>query len=73
MKNVTFSLCALLCLSIGVKAQDNLNDLLAAGVADAGRFTNSYLAPGTNSAMYSMNNGWSILPRLKKFLDLRFL
>lgn len=73
MKNVTFSLCALLCLSIGVKAQDNLNDLLAAGVADAGRFTNSYLAPGTNSAMYSMNNGWFNTAKVKKFLDLRFL
>lgn len=65
MKNVTFSLCALLCLSIGVKAQDNLNDLLAAGVADAGRFTNSYLAPGTNSAMYSMNNGWFNTAKVK--------
>jgi len=39
-------------------AQSNINDLLAAGLNDAERYTNSYLAPVTEGLMYSMSNGW---------------
>ncbi len=39
------------------QAQD-FNELLAAGVADAQRYTSDYLAPATEGLMYSMNNGW---------------
>lgn len=39
-------------------AQNDLDVLLAAGVEDAERFANDYLAPGTNGLMYSMNANW---------------
>ncbi|MBT8238991.1 MAG: hypothetical protein HKP24_02500 [Croceitalea sp.] len=39
-------------------AQSSLNDVLAAGLNDAERFTNSYLAPVTEAAIYSVSNGW---------------
>lgn len=44
--------------SISLKAQNNLDALLAAGVEDAQRFANDYLMPGTNGLMYSMNANW---------------
>ncbi len=40
------------------KAQNDLDALLAAGVDDAQRFANDYLAPGTNGLMHSMNANW---------------
>lgn len=43
---------------IGAYAQQNINDLLAAGINDAQRFTTDYLAPATEGIMYSMSNGW---------------
>ncbi|MFD0989653.1 DUF6588 family protein [Mariniflexile jejuense] len=39
------------------KAQD-IDALFAAGKENAQRFTNDYLAPGTNGLMYSMNANW---------------
>jgi len=39
------------------KAQD-IDALLAAGVNNAERFANDYLAPGTNGLMHSMNANW---------------
>ncbi len=45
-------------LSITVTAQSDLDALLAAGVDDAQRFANDYLAPGTNGLMHSMNANW---------------
>ncbi|WP_411031298.1 DUF6588 family protein [Spongiimicrobium sp. 3-5] len=39
-------------------AQSNVNDLLAAGIEDAERFTNDYLAPVSEGAIYSFSNGW---------------
>ena len=57
MKRITIIL--LICLStIIAKAQNDLDVLLAAGVDDAQRFANDYLAPGTNGLMYSMNANW---------------
>ena len=44
--------------TISLKAQNDLDALLAAGVDDAERFANDYLAPGTNGLMHSMNAGW---------------
>ncbi len=38
-------------------AQD-LNDLFVAGVNDAERFANAYLAPVSEAAIYSVSNGW---------------
>tara|TARA_R110000868_G_scaffold38595_2_gene134877 strand:- start:2118 stop:3113 length:996 start_codon:yes stop_codon:yes gene_type:complete len=49
----------LLCIAtISLKAQNDLDALLAAGIDDAQRFANDYLAPGTNGLMYSMNANW---------------
>ena len=49
----------LLCLvTITTKAQSDIDALLAAGVDDAERFANDYLAPGTNGLMHSMNANW---------------
>lgn len=48
---------ALCSFSFGM-AQSNLNDLLAAGLNDAERFTTSWLAPVTEAGIYSISNGW---------------
>ena len=51
-------LLILLCLAtISSRAQD-IDALLAAGVKNAERFANDYLAPGTNGLMHSMNANW---------------
>ncbi|NQZ45120.1 MAG: hypothetical protein HRT65_12485 [Flavobacteriaceae bacterium] len=50
-------LCLLCCSGLGF-SQSNLNDLLAAGLNDAERYTNAYLAPVSEAAIYSMSNGW---------------
>ena len=41
-----------------VKAQENVNDLLAAGISDAERFTKDYIAPASEGLGYGINNGW---------------
>lgn len=41
-----------------LKVQENIDDLLAAGISDAKLFSSHYLAPATESAVYSINNGW---------------
>ncbi len=55
-KLILFSLLALV-VNLS-KAQNDLDALLAAGVEDAERFANDYLAPGTNGLMHSMNANW---------------
>ncbi|MHA7055791.1 DUF6588 family protein [Aquimarina sp. M1] len=47
-------------------AQQNIDDLLAAGVNDAQRFTSDYLNPASDGLMYSMNNGWFNGAKAKK-------
>ncbi|KAB7531432.1 hypothetical protein F8C76_08055 [Flagellimonas olearia] len=39
-------------------AQSNLNDILAAGLDDAERFTTAWLNPVTEAGVYSISNGW---------------
>lgn len=39
-------------------AQSNVNELLAAGLEDAERFTDAYLAPVSEGAIYSIAGGW---------------
>jgi len=41
-----------------LNAQENIDDLLAAGIEDAKQFSTDYLAPATEVTMYSINNGW---------------
>ena len=48
---------ALVSFSSGM-AQSNINDLLAAGLNDAERFTTAWLAPVTEAGVYSISNGW---------------
>ncbi len=40
------------------KAQNDIDVLLTAGVEDAQRFANDYLAPGTDGVIHSMNANW---------------
>ncbi len=48
-----------LCMgSLISQAQNDLDVLLTAGVEDAQRFANDYLAPGTNGLMHSMSANW---------------
>lgn len=52
------SFLALFFIAITVNSQDNLEDLLAAGINDAKQFSTDYLAPATEGMAYSINNGW---------------
>ncbi|NCO63649.1 MAG: hypothetical protein GW839_07715 [Flavobacteriales bacterium] len=53
------ALIMLFCLAtVLTKAQNDFDVFLAAGIEDAQRFADDYLAPGTNGLMYSMNAGW---------------
>ena len=42
----------------GAHAQDNINELLAAGKADTQRFAESYIAPASDGLIYAISNGW---------------
>ncbi|WP_431137584.1 DUF6588 family protein [Psychroserpens mesophilus] len=57
MRNIILVTSALLFI-ISAKAQENVNDLLAAGINDAKRFTQNYIAPASEGLAYGMNNGW---------------
>lgn len=39
-------------------SQSNVNEVLAAGLDDAEKFTDNYLAPVSEGALYSLANGW---------------
>lgn len=41
-----------------MNAQENINDLLTAGISDAQRFSSDYLAPASEGLAFGMNNGW---------------
>tara|TARA_R110000868_G_scaffold21640_9_gene89803 strand:- start:22992 stop:24002 length:1011 start_codon:yes stop_codon:yes gene_type:complete len=56
MKKLTF--IALLIGATFARAQSNANDIFAAGVADAERFSNDYFGPLSEGALYSISNGW---------------
>lgn len=56
MKNLFLSI--FLILGFLVKAQTNINEILAAGLADAERFTDAYLAPVSEGALYNLSTGW---------------
>jgi len=47
-----------LCVSFVVNAQENIDDLLAAGVDDAKTFTTDYIAPASEGVAFGINNGW---------------
>jgi hypothetical protein len=41
-----------------IHAQENIDDLLAAGIADAKTFTTDYIAPASEGLAFGINNGW---------------
>ncbi|MGM5469781.1 DUF6588 family protein [Flavobacteriaceae bacterium LMO-SS05] len=57
MKKCTV-LVSLLLSTLFVNAQENIDDLLAAGIADAKRFTTDYIAPASEGLAFGINNGW---------------
>ena len=57
MKNLTL-LVLLVFVTSNLKAQENIDELLAAGIEDAKLFTSEYIAPASEGLMYSINNGW---------------
>ena len=68
MKIPVLLLCALSFVSL--RAQENLEDLLAAGIEDAQRFATSYISPATEGMMYNTSNSWIQSAEVKK--PLRF-
>ena len=55
-RNTLFCL-AFFC-EISAVAQQNLEDLLAAGIADAQRFASGYIGPAAEGMIYNSANGW---------------
>lgn len=56
MKKVLILACVIL-VNLS-HAQENINDLLAAGINDAKRFSTDYIAPASDGLAYGINNGW---------------
>lgn len=56
MKYIFFT--ALLLSSVLGYSQSNVNEVFAAGVEDAERFSDSYFGPVSEGAIYSLANGW---------------
>ena len=56
MKRILFAL-SLLCAGC-LTAQTNINDLLAAGIDDAQRFTDDYLSPLSEGVIYGVTGSW---------------
>lgn len=58
----------LLLLSIGMisHAQNQLEDLLAAGIEDAQRFSEGYITPAAEGIIYNLSNGWIQSAEVKK-------
>lgn len=61
-----FIFLSILCLSVNVTAQENLEDLLAAGVDDAKRFATAYMTPAFEGMIYNTSNGWIQSAEVKK-------
>lgn len=53
-----------------LSAQENLEDLLAAGIEDAQRFARGYISPAAEAGIFNMSNGWIQSAEVKK--PLRF-
>lgn len=47
-----------LCFNSSLKAQDDIAQLLNAGLQDATHFTKSYIHPASEGLVYSMSNAW---------------
>ena len=58
MKIHKLIIIALCVLGTKATAQQSINELLAAGVADTQRFAESYIAPASEGLVYAISNGW---------------
>lgn len=56
MRAILFFIAA--CYGVVSFAQSNVNELLAAGLDDAERFTNDYLSPVSEAGIYSISGSW---------------
>lgn len=56
--------------TVSTVAQENLEDLIAAGVEDAQRFATGYISPAAEGMIHNMANGWIQTAEVKK--PLRF-
>ncbi|WP_340063504.1 DUF6588 family protein [Ascidiimonas aurantiaca] len=65
MKN-KLSLLILLLSATGSYAQENIDNLLAAGINDARTFTRAYLEPAGDGIIHNLNNGWFNSGKAKK-------
>lgn len=71
MKNL--SLFILLFATIfTTNAQENIDELLAAGINDAKRFTTDYIAPASEGLAFGINNGWFNKATSSKRFGLEF-
>ncbi|WP_114492539.1 DUF6588 family protein [Candidatus Ulvibacter alkanivorans] len=70
MKKISLFLMAAVVLPL--TAQENLEDLLAAGVEDAKRFSTAYISPAAEGMMYNTANGWVQSAQVKKPLKFEF-
>lgn len=57
MKRIILFAC-IISGSVG-SAQENLEDLLAAGIEDAQRFSAGYIAPAAEAMIYNLSSGWA--------------
>lgn len=53
-------------IGFAAQAQNGIEDLLAAGVEDAKRFSEGYFAPAAEGVMYALSNGWYNTAKGKK-------
>jgi hypothetical protein len=54
----TIQLWAVMLLTLPIFSQSNVNELLAAGLNDAEKFTDAYLTPVSEGLVYSISSGW---------------
>lgn len=59
-------LIPLLFLGISLHAQNNINQLLAAGIEDAKQFSDHYISPASSGIIYNLSNGWYNTAKGKK-------
>lgn len=57
MKKLIFT-TALFAVFFTATAQENIEDLLAAGIDDAQRYSEGYLSPAMDGVLYSITSGW---------------
>lgn len=65
MKKTASILILIFCLN-SITAQNNIEKLLISGINDAKTFAASYITPGAESLMYSMNSGWYSTAKVHK-------